>query len=119
MKIEELAVAVIDACTIVEVDHMITGAFAFNLYGIPRTTSDVDLVLSVKQTDAIERVVKQLSPMVVQKLRWGRNKNLDDARDVLAVQNPTNLDMEYIRHWCAEHKTIDLLRDALASIPPQ
>ena len=187
MKIEELAVAVIDACTIVEVDYMITGAFAFNLYGIPRTTSDVDLVLSVKQTDAIERVVMQLSPIVlfdpqiqfdtltwgrrrvgssrenpplkvelfelfddpfviaqfnrrrvmfssqlrrecsfptpedvvVQKLRWGRNKDLDDARDVLAVQDPTNLDMEYIRRWCAEHKTIDLLQDALASIPPQ
>jgi len=34
--------------------------------------------------------------IVVQKLRWGRNKDLDDARDVLAVQGTDFLDMPYI-----------------------
>lgn len=34
--------------------------------------------------------------VVVQKLRWGRNQDLDDARDVLAVQDPAMLDMVYI-----------------------
>lgn len=56
--------------------------------------------------------------VVVQKLRWGRNKDLDDARDVLAVQGPETLDMNYIESWCARHGTLERLRNALADIPP-
>ena len=56
--------------------------------------------------------------VVVQKLRWGRNKDLDDARDVLAVQGPETLDMAYIEKWCTEHGTMERLRAALAEIPP-
>ncbi|GDY20169.1 hypothetical protein LBMAG56_15140 [Verrucomicrobiota bacterium] len=56
--------------------------------------------------------------VVVQKLRWGRNKDLDDARDVLAVQGPETLDMAYIEGWCAQHGTTARLRAALAGIPP-
>lgn len=56
--------------------------------------------------------------VVVQKLRWGRNKDLDDARDVLAVQGPETLDMEYIERWCAMHGTLERLKTALDGIPP-
>ena len=56
--------------------------------------------------------------VVVQKLRWGRSKDLDDARDVLAVQGPESLDMTYIEGWCAQHGTTDRLRAVLESIPP-
>jgi hypothetical protein len=56
--------------------------------------------------------------VVVQKLRWGRSKDLDDARDVLAVQDPATLDMAYIEQWCARHDTAQRLHDALAAIPP-
>ncbi len=56
--------------------------------------------------------------MVVQKLRWGRNKDLDDARDVLAVQGPETLDMDYVRHWCGLHDTLERLETAIAGIPP-
>ena len=56
--------------------------------------------------------------VIVQKLRWGRNKDLDDARDILAVQGPETLDMGYIESWCARHQTTGRLKDALAGIPP-
>jgi len=56
--------------------------------------------------------------VVVQKLRWGRNKDLDDARDVLAVQGPETLDMAYIEDWCSQHGTTERLHAALAGIPP-
>ena len=56
--------------------------------------------------------------IVVQKLRWGRNKDLDDARDVLAVQGTDFLDMPYIENWCAIHGTTERLQKALAEIPP-
>lgn len=56
--------------------------------------------------------------VVIQKLRWGRPKDLEDARDVLAVQTPANLDMHYIERWCDAHKTSDRLRRLLAEIEP-
>jgi hypothetical protein len=56
--------------------------------------------------------------VIVQKLRWGRNKDLDDARDVLAVQGTDFLDMPYIENWCTIHGTKERLDKALAEIPP-
>lgn len=41
MKVEELATAVVDACEAKGVEHMLTGAFATSVYGIPRSTKDV------------------------------------------------------------------------------
>lgn len=186
MTIEELARAVLDACEQENLDHMLTGAFAHGAYGIPRSTKDVDVVLSVAGQNPIARVVRRLDGVVifearvqfdtltwgkrlvgefcgtppfkvelfelfddpfvqsqfarrrrmfstqiqretwlptpedviVQKLRWGRNKDLDDARDVLAVQGPETLDMAYIEHWCAQHGTLPKLKEALDGIPP-
>lgn len=186
MTVEQLAGMVIEACELERVEHMLTGAFAHGLYGIPRSTKDVDVVLSLAGADPIGRVARRLSDkvrfepqiqfdtltwgrrqvgqslanppfkvelfelfddpfvqsqftrrrrmfsaqiqrdawlptpedVVVQKLRWGRNKDLDDARDVLAVQGPETLDMEYINHWCAQHGTLDRLKAALDGIPP-
>ncbi len=55
--------------------------------------------------------------IVTQKLRWGRSKDLDDARDVLAVQGPETLDMDYIRNWCSTHHTTGRLETLLAGLP--
>jgi hypothetical protein len=55
--------------------------------------------------------------VVVQKIRWGRSKDLDDARDVLAVQGPETLDMDYIGKWCSIHGTNGRLETILASLP--
>lgn len=186
MKVEDLANRVIGACESESLDYMVTGAFAFGFYGIPRSTKDVDLVISMGVSDAISRIISRLEPevefgsqvqfdtltwgrrhvgrskvnpplqvelfelfddpfvnqqftrkrrlfsgqlnrttwlptpedLIVQKLRWGRAKDLDDARDVLAVQGPETLDMSYIENWCATHKTTGRLHAALASIPP-
>ena len=185
MTIEQLATAVLDACEASNVDHMLTGAFAHGLYGIPRSTKDVDVVLSISTGDPIREVVTRLAGVVefepqvqfdtltwgkrlvgeshgnppfkvelfelfddpfvqsqfhrrrrlfseqiqsetwlptpedviVQKLRWGRSKDLDDARDVLAVQGPETLDMDYIEYWCGLHGTLPRLHEALAGIP--
>ena len=186
MTAEELAILVIQACTDEQVDHMLTGAFAINTYGIPRSTKDVDVVLNMIGFDPIGRVANRLAPVaefdrqiqfdtltwgkrlvgvvksgpplkielfelfddpfvkvqfnrrvcifsdqlqcsawlptaedvIVQKLRWGRSKDLDDARDVLAVQGQETLDMRYIEKWCAAHHTTERLRKALSEIPP-
>ena len=54
----------------------------------------------------------------MQKLRWGRPKDLEDARDVLAVQTPAKLDMNYITRWCDAHETSARLQAMLAEIEP-
>lgn len=60
--------------------------------------------------------------VVVQKLRWcsvsHRAKDYSDAVQVLAVQGPI-LDFNYIRHWCSEHGTSELLAQAIcdAALP--
>ena len=186
MKVEELAIQVIDACETESVDYMMTGAFAVSYYGIARSTKDVDFVLGLSPSDGVTRVIARLQPeiafdsqvqfdtltwgrrhvgisrratglkvelfelfgdpfvqqqferrkamisgqlgrkiwlptaedLIVQKVRWGRGKDLDDARDVLAVQGTDFLDMVYIGNWCAIHGTTDRLDKVLAEIPP-
>jgi hypothetical protein len=186
MNVEQLAAAVIDACEEAGVEHMLTGAFATSVYGVPRSTSDVDVVVDAAAGEPIQRVVAKLTrlvvfdpqvqfdtltwghrhvgttrtdppllvelfalfddafvkhqfsrrrqlvlpslgrvvwlprpeDLVVQKIRWGRSKDLDDARDVLAVQGLERVDLAAIRSWCLLHGTTDRLNAVLAAIPP-
>ena len=46
--------------------------------------------------------------VIVQKIRWRRGKDIDDARDVISVQHP-NLDWPYILKWADEHGSRDVL----------
>jgi hypothetical protein len=55
--------------------------------------------------------------VLVQKLRWGRPKDLDDARDVMAVQQES-LDWKYIENWCRTYGTYDILIGLRDAIPP-
>jgi hypothetical protein len=55
--------------------------------------------------------------VVVQKLRWARPKDLEDAGSVISVQSLSALDMAYIEHWCAQHGTLERLHAVIASIP--
>lgn len=50
--------------------------------------------------------------VVVQKLRWGRMKDMADAVDVIKTQ-ANKLDWPYIRQWCMEHGSVDRLHTAL------
>ena len=55
--------------------------------------------------------------MIVQKVRWGRRKDLDDAEGILSVQG-ASLDFPYIEKWCAAHGTFERLAELRRSIPP-
>ena len=55
--------------------------------------------------------------VVVQKIRWGREKDLADVHDVLFVSG-SGLDFSYIETWCTEHGTIDRLTTIRKKLPP-
>ena len=65
--------------------------------------------------------VASAEDVIITKLRWSKNgrrsKDIDDVRNVLAVQ-AGKLDMPYIRGWCDAHKTRELLEATLAALPP-
>ena len=52
--------------------------------------------------------------VVIQKLRWAvrarRAKDIEDAKNVIAVQ-ANSLDWPYIRRWCDEHGSRELLEE--------
>jgi predicted nucleotidyltransferase len=54
--------------------------------------------------------------VVITKLRWARAKDLEDIRDVIAVQGDA-LDWDYIHHWTDIHGTREKLNEIRASVP--
>jgi hypothetical protein len=184
MNLYELASRVIDALEAEEIPYMLVGALSSSVFGIPRATKDVDIVLQLQTREPLRRLVERLSQVVifdpqatfetltgsvrhiltaktrppftvelfelgtdpfvverfsrrraewssqinrrvflptpedviVQKLRWGRAKDIEDARDVLAVQTPVRLDMNHVTRWCEAHQTTDRLQKILAEI---
>lgn len=186
MNLYELAAHVIEALEAENIPYMVVGALSSSVFGIPRATKDVDIVLQLQSREPLHRLGERLwqvatfdpqvtfetltgsvrhiltaktkppfivelfelgldpfvverfsrrrdewsgqikrrvflptaEDVVVQKLRWGRPKDLEDARDVLAVQTPAKLDMAYITRWCEVHQTSERLHAMLAEIEP-
>jgi hypothetical protein len=57
--------------------------------------------------------------VIVTKLRWGRSKDQEDVRGVIAVQSVEgHLDWNYIHYWTERHGTHKLLEEIRTSIPP-
>ena len=56
----------------------------------------------------IEAVIPTAEDVVIQKLRWQRDKDLADVRIVIAVQ-AARLDWSYIQQWTDQHGTTELL----------
>jgi len=54
--------------------------------------------------------------VIIMKLRWGRGRDQDDVRGVLAVQGG-RLDWPYIEEWCELHRTRALLEQVRKSVP--
>ncbi len=171
---------VADALTANRISYVLTGSFASNYYGIPRSTNDADFIVQLGtalgrefalqlggefildaqlsfetvtgtyrqyvrhrksrfkielfllssdehdqerfrrrvEVDMTDRKVWLLSPedVIISKLRWARNKDLDDVRNVMAVQQ-NRLDWPYIEAWCRRHDTVDLMNEIRGSVP--
>lgn len=64
MNLEQLATRVLEATEATGVPFMAVGAIAAGAYGIPRSTRDVDLLVSVHTGGGIAAVMKALEPLL-------------------------------------------------------
>jgi hypothetical protein len=98
-------------------------AFVGELFSLSDDPHDRERFARRRQVGFLGRSasVASAEDMVVTKLLWsqraGRAKDLDDARNILAVRRD-DLDRDYLLKWCPAHGTLDQLQRLRASIPP-
>lgn len=183
MNSDDAVVVVLDALGAMRIDYMVTGSLASNLFGVPRSTKDADLVIagdgsklgqlpsllqpplfldpqmSFETVTATTRFIIQWTgtpfkielfllsddphdqerfrrrqkgtllgrtvwlptpeDVIITKLRWSlagkRTKDVDDVRNVIAVQDK-RIDWEYVYRWCDAHGTRELLEQIRRSL---
>lgn len=64
MKLEELAIEVLDAVESTGVPFMAVGAIAAGAHGVPRSTRDVDLLVALHTGGGIRAVMQALAPLL-------------------------------------------------------
>jgi hypothetical protein len=184
MTLEDIAAIIIGALQEADLPFMVVGGLSCNVYSIPRSTKDVDIVIKLESAGQLQRVngllpeefhfdpqitfesitgsirhiiriegtpfvielfelreadafqfcrferrrVLFLAPLklsapiptaedvIVQKLRWGRPKDLDDVRGVLSVQGSA-LDFSYIEDWCRKLEILDRYESVRSTVP--
>ena len=79
MTLETLAMKVVEAVESAGVEFMVVGAMAAGAYGVPRSTRDVDLLVSVNVEGGLAVVMGRLDSIVTfdaqvvfPTLTWGR-----------------------------------------------
>ncbi len=101
--------------------HLRDSSFVIELFQLSQDPFDV-LRFQRKvrmKLPVMDRMVFVPTPedVIVMKLQWGRSKDIDDVRGVIAVQSPS-LDWDYIHHWTARHGTRDRLDEIRNTLPP-
>lgn len=61
--------------------------------------------------------VARAEDLIIQKLRWYRDKDRDDLSSIIAVQ-AESLDWPYLESWAERHGTEKRLREIRSAIPP-
>ena len=61
MKAEEIVLAVVDALISAEIPYLLSGSFASNYYGIPRSTQDADFVVELSEK-SLHTLAQNLPP---------------------------------------------------------
>jgi hypothetical protein len=97
-------------------------AFQVELFGLTDDSHDRERFARRRKVQLLDIVaaVPTAEDVIINKLRWwkaaNRRKDIDDARNVLAVQR-TTIDREYIVNWCARLELIHEFNVLERSVP--
>ncbi len=112
------------SCQVVTIDGL---AFKIELFFLSQDPFNQQRFARRAQVPLFGRSAYAATPedVIIQKLRWSkqgrRHKDIDDARNVIAVQG-NKLDWPYIERWCDAHGTrerLDELRRTTPVIPDE
>ena len=116
MSQQELLNRVIQALDQVGIQYMITGSVASSMQGEPRSTHDIDIVITIKESRAYDLgkafppgdfyldehcildAIKRQSMFNLIDLKGGSEKQFNDAIRVYEVQYG-KLDLAYLNNW--------------------
>ena len=101
--------------------HLRDSSFVIELFQLSQDPFDV-LRFQRKvrmKLPVMDRMVFVPTPedVIVMKLQWGRSKDIEDVRGVIAVQSPS-LDWDYIHQWTVRHGTQASLEKIRNTLPP-
>jgi hypothetical protein len=103
---------------IVRVDGTEFRVEIFHLGGDPHHEAIFQRHIAVETPEFGGKVwIPTAEDLIIQKLRWGRPKDIEDVRNILSVQGNT-LDNTHIETWCSRHGTLERLVEVRASVPP-
>jgi hypothetical protein len=100
---------------------LIDGAFTVELFLLSDDAHDQQRFARRRVARILDRdvAIPTEEDVVITKLRWShagqRSKDLDDARNVIAVQGD-RLDWDYVNSWCDRHGTRELLDQVRRSL---
>jgi len=98
--------------------------FTIELFELSSDPDDVSRFARRRKLTLLSRESWLPTPedVIIQKLRWSksakRTKDFDDVVAVMGVQGEAALDWDYIRKWCAEHGTLEMLAEATTEAAP-
>ena len=135
--VEDVLFEVVDICESLRLELAIMGGIAVRIHGIPRPTFDVDIELTVNQTQLDSFFINEtpfqqsimqrrqhfemsgrslpfVTPedLILLKLLANRPRDIGDVADVLFVQG--QLDETYLRHWAEILNISDRLAQAIS-----
>jgi hypothetical protein len=104
------------------IPYLVGGSLASSLYGVPRATQDVDVVVDEVDCERLTRLAEVLKEDffvdIVHKLYWYKlgdgvsERQWNDAHNVIKVQSKA-LDMSYLHRVAQMRGVEDLLKNAL------
>ncbi|HTV47826.1 MAG TPA: hypothetical protein VMG59_05230 [Phycisphaerae bacterium] len=103
------------------INHPETG-FILEFFQLSDDPHDCSRFSRKRRIEMLNRFVfvPTVEDVLVTKLRWSkltrRDKDISDAKNILAVQGAANIDMNYVRQWTSIHGTNELLDRLLAQI---
>jgi hypothetical protein len=93
--------------------------FRIELFDLSRDAHDQERFLRRVPAQLLGREIwlPSVEDVLITKARWARPKDIDDIRNVIAVQDG-HIDWDYVHRWTDRHGTTALLDEIRRSIPP-